>query len=439
MDNMQELRESTNPVFNTAKATLLQLAQAGHADAAMMAERLGLDLAGMTYSDERKKAMGQSNVATLELRYRSMNAFIQATGAKTIVDLPCGYTPRALEDFIGDKRYIGCDLPAVAEEMGPLVEKILAERGQKRAVTYHGVDATNYASLRAALEGAKGPLCITTEGLLMYFTDSELAALLDNIRRILEEFGGVWITQDPEVSRVYISMTMVVMNDPAQAKAAVEALDKSGGDMRTVLKAMAGDNAQSTLNASKKTFSGAADVNFGNVMLVKGTPEQFAAAKDFLRAHGLKAEFTPVAERMPKLGSLDPERTELARQTMEHISLWTITPDGDAVPMADAGGDGFGVSIRARGGVMDVALKGRVDSISAPEFLAAYEKAAGAIDLTDVHVDMSELAYISSAGLRVLLRMIKGVQPGRVSVSGANETVRDILTQTGYADLLTMV
>ena len=437
MDNMQELRERTNPVFNTAKATLLQLAQAGHADAAMMAEKLGLDLAGMTYSDERKKAMGQSNVATLELRYRSMNAFIQATGAKTVVDLPCGYTPRALEDFIADKRYIACDLPAVAEEMGPLVDKMLAERGQKRDVAYHGVDGTNYASLRAALEGAQGPLCITTEGLLMYLTQPELAALKDNIRRILEEFGGVWITQDPEVSRVYISMTMVVMNDPAKAKAAVEALGRSA-NMSEVLKAMAGDKAQSTLNASKSTFSGEADVKFGNVMLVRGTPEQFAAAKDALRAHGLKAELTPVAERMPKLGSLDGERTELARQAMEHISLWTITPDGDGAPLADAGGDAFGVSIRARGGAMDVALRGRVDSITAPEFLAAYEKAAGAMDLTDVHVDMSALAYISSAGLRVLLMMIKVVQPGHVALSGVNDTVRDILTQTGYADMVTM-
>ena len=147
-----------------------------------------------------------------------------------------------------------------------------------------------------------------------------------------------------------------------------------------------------------------------------------------------------MAERMPKLGSLSPEKTELVRQAMERINLWTITPDrATLLHRTDGGGDGFGVSIRARGGVMDVTLRGRVDSLTAPEFLAAYEKAAGAMELADVHVDMSELAYISSAGLRVLLMMIKAVQPGHVSVSGANETVRDILTQTGYADMLTLV
>ena len=435
MDNVQELREKTNPVFNTAKATLLHLTQAGHADAAMMAEKLGLDLAAVTHSDEEKTAMGQSNVAIVELRYRSMNAFIQASGAKTVVDLPCGYTPRALEDFIADKRYIACDLPAVAEEMGPLVDEILAGRGWKRDVAYQGVDATNYASLRAALEGAEGPLCITTEGLLMYLTQPELAALMDNIRRILEEFGGVWITQDPEVGRVYIAMTVVSMSsDPAAAKAAMDALG-GGADMGTALK---GIKAQSALGASMNTFGGEADVDFSKAMNYR--PEQAEAAeKDLLHAHGLKVELTPVAERMPRLGSLDPERTELARQAMERINLWTITPDKTTLlHVTDGGGDGFGVSIRARGGVMDVVLRGRVDSITAPEFLVAYEKAAGSMDLTDVHVDMSELAYISSAGLRVLLMMIKAVQPGHVSVSGVNETVRDILTQTGYADMVTM-
>lgn len=430
MDNVRDLRERTNPVFNTARATLLQLAQAGHAEAAMMAEKLGLDLAAMTASDEGKKAMSQSNVAILELRYRSMNAFIQATGAKTIVDLPCGYTPRALEDFLADTRYIACDLPAVAEEMGPLVERVLAQRGEKRDVAYHGVDATNYASLRAALEGAQGPLCITTEGLLMYFTQSELAAVMDNIRRILEEFGGVWITQDPEVVRVYIAMTVVVMSDPATAGAAVAALD-SGVDMNAVLKARQGE--QSTLLATKASFGAST-----NVMTVKGAPEQLAAAKDFLRAHGLKAELTPVAERMPALGSLPPEKADLARKAMERISVWTISPDGAAVPLAGVGSDAFGVSIQARGGVMDVALRGRVDSLTAPDFLAAYEKAAGAMELTDVRLDVSELAYISSAGLRVVLMMIKAVQPGHVAVSGASETVREILTQTGYTDMLTM-
>lgn len=127
------------------------------------------------------------------------------------------------------------------------------------------------------------------------------------------------------------------------------------------------------------------------------------------------------------------------QELREKTNLVFNTAKATLLHRTDGGGDGFGVSIRARGGVMDVALRGRVDSLTAPEFLAAYEKAAGAMELADVHVDMSELAYISSAGLRVLLMMIKAVQPGHVSVSGVNGTIRDIMTQTGYADMLTLV
>ena len=435
MDDVQELRERTNPVFNTAKATVMQLAQAGNADAGLLAERLGIDIASVAGSDEQRKAMSLSNVAILELRYGSMNAFIQATGAKTVVDLPCGYTPRALEDFMADKRYIACDLPAVADEMGPLAAKVLAERGQRRDVKYYGVDATNYKSVRAALNGAEGPLCITTEGLLMYLTESELAAVCDCVRRLLEEFGGVWITPDPEVTRVYIAVTMAVMGDPSIAAALTDALGGKA-DMGTVLRAMAGDKARSTLNATRDTFSDKAEVNFGNVLTVKGTPEQFAAAEGFLRRHGLKTRRTPVAEKMPKLNSLDPDRQELVRQAMEHISLWTMTPEGKLPARQADTGDAFSVAISAQGGAMGVVLRGRVDSISAPDFLAAYEKAARTMDVRDIHIDMSALAYISSAGLRVLLMMIKRVGQGHVSVSGTNKTVRDILTQTGYADML---
>lgn len=51
-------------------------------------------------------------------------------------------------------------------------------------------------------------------------------------------------------------------------------------------------------------------------------------------------------------------------------------------------------------------------------------------------VDMSKLEYISSAGLRVLLIMVKRFGPGHVTVTRANELVSSILDQTGYADLL---
>ena len=79
-----------------------------------------------------------------------------------------------------------------------------------------------------------------------------------------------------------------------------------------------------------------------------------------------------------------------------------------------------------------------VDSLTAPEFLAAFEKAADAHVLTDARVDMSHLEYISSAGLRVLLIMVKRLGAGHVTATGANELVLSIFEQTGYDNVLTI-
>ena len=48
-----------------------------------------------------------------------------------------------------------------------------------------------------------------------------------------------------------------------------------------------------------------------------------------------------------------------------------------------------------------------------------------------MEVDCSRLEYISSAGLRVLLIMHKACTGG-VSLHGENESVREILEQTGF-------
>ena len=85
---------------------------------------------------------------------------------------------------------------------------------------------------------------------------------------------------------------------------------------------------------------------------------------------------------------------------------------------------------------MKLTLRGRLDSITAPELLSVYEKTAAGGTPEKIAVDMSALEYISSAGLRVLLMMIKQTGNGNLTVTGQNETVQNILDQTGIADLV---
>jgi O-methyltransferase involved in polyketide biosynthesis len=180
----QDLLERINPVFNTAKMTLFQLASAGDRDAANIADALGLTLEG-TQDDATPEEL-LSNEIILETRFRTMGVLAEKSGFPTEVDLPCGYTPRAIEFARKGIRFVGLDLPAAINEAGPIITSLVDE-DKRHLVRFEGVDATNYESLKKVFDEIPGEVCITTEGLLMYFTDSEAGELCDNIRRILNQ------------------------------------------------------------------------------------------------------------------------------------------------------------------------------------------------------------------------------------------------------------
>ena len=95
------------------------------------------------------------------------------------------------------------------------------------------------------------------------------------------------------------------------------------------------------------------------------------------------------------------------------------------------------IETKKDGTSLTLALAGRLDTMTAPELeQAAHTALAGITDLT---VDMKALEYISSAGLRVLLSMQKTMnKQGKMTVTGANETVLEVFEVTGFSDILTI-
>ena len=89
----------------------------------------------------------------------------------------------------------------------------------------------------------------------------------------------------------------------------------------------------------------------------------------------------------------------------------------------------------AENGKTTIALKGRLDTVTAPEF-ESYVKSS--FDETnELVLDFSELEYISSAGLRVLLASQKEMaKRGGMKLVNVNETVMEIFEVTGFSDIL---
>ena len=103
---------------------------------------------------------------------------------------------------------------------------------------------------------------------------------------------------------------------------------------------------------------------------------------------------------------------------------------------SEVGSKDFDASADLRDGTMFLTLKGRLDTMTAPNLLAFYEKNKEQIH--GVYVNCRDLDYISSAGLRVLLIMQKGSENG-VTIAEINEVVREILEQTGFDSILTVI
>lgn len=84
-------------------------------------------------------------------------------------------------------------------------------------------------------------------------------------------------------------------------------------------------------------------------------------------------------------------------------------------------------------------VKGRLDTMTAPQLDKEVETNLEGTEL--LTIDFSELDYISSAGLRVLLSAHKSMkrQGGSMVVRGANEEVREVFTITGFSEILTIM
>ncbi|MCI2048990.1 MAG: STAS domain-containing protein [Lachnospiraceae bacterium] len=87
------------------------------------------------------------------------------------------------------------------------------------------------------------------------------------------------------------------------------------------------------------------------------------------------------------------------------------------------------------GSSLTVKVGGRLDTTTAPELDTHL---ASALDgVKDLVFDFSDLEYISSAGLRVLLATVKRMnKQGTMVVKNANEIVKEVFDVTGFMDIL---
>ena len=87
-----------------------------------------------------------------------------------------------------------------------------------------------------------------------------------------------------------------------------------------------------------------------------------------------------------------------------------------------------------RDGTLVISLSGRLDTLTAPELEKELNASLPSAD--KLVIDLTDLAYISSAGLRTLLSAHKVMSvKGGMTVTGANELVSEVFDVTGFSDI----
>ena len=410
MNNIQELREVVNPVFNTAKACLEFDANNGDPDSRLLLNTLGFE---SMMEQNAKQTVPPEMLAVarrltpvfssyVESRFHCVNRLLSSRPDRTIIDLPCGYTARGIKMSHMGRNYYGFDLPAVIDIIAPAVAKI---SDGDEAIHYAAVDATNYETMEAPLSGTAASLLITTEGLLMYLTQPELEEVFSNVRRLLQKHGGSWVLVDRTYYLNEQRIADVILHGDMQAMGMFKAVSAKGAGTM-------------------------ADIKTYNNVFFQGNDTEVRA---FIQKMGFElreicmADYLP--DRLVSLASL-PQAEAGVREVFQTMFFWELTVREEKIGKTNENLP-FAIESSFENGLFTVAIQGRMDTITAPELLQRFQEIPG--KATAITVDVERMSYVSSAGLRVLLMMYKSLEDKRrFKLLNVSEDVREILAVTGF-------
>ena len=82
-------------------------------------------------------------------------------------------------------------------------------------------------------------------------------------------------------------------------------------------------------------------------------------------------------------------------------------------------------------------VSGRLDTQTAPELEKEIDSVLA--DIKELTFDFANLEYVSSAGLRVILKAQKAMNAqGSMKLTGVNDSIMEVFDITGFLDILTI-
>jgi O-methyltransferase involved in polyketide biosynthesis len=141
-----------------------------------------------------------------EARHKLIDKLIIKSGVKQILEIASGVSARGLiltEDK--DVNFVELDLPAMMAEKKSIIAKLIEKGKVKNRPNLHLEEgnALNQSDFdKATRHFKKEPVAVINEGLLRYLNFNEKGIVAENVRKLLERFGGLWITPDISMKRI---------------------------------------------------------------------------------------------------------------------------------------------------------------------------------------------------------------------------------------------
>jgi O-methyltransferase involved in polyketide biosynthesis len=147
------------------------------------------------YAGEMKKA---TLAPQLEARYKLVDRLIGSVGVNQILEVASGLAPRGLNLTSANPEihFVDTDFPAMIDDKRDILQNLGITLPTN--LTMRHVDALSQSDLAAAASSfsVHEPVVVVNEGLMRYLDFDKKTIYANNVRKLLEQFGGVWITPD---------------------------------------------------------------------------------------------------------------------------------------------------------------------------------------------------------------------------------------------------
>lgn len=228
----------------------------------------------------------------VEARAKSITNYLRRTGRRQVLELASGILMRGLH-MTADSglKYVHSDLPEILEEEKSLEKTLCQILGIpfRQNLYYEPVNAICPEQITAAARHFdEGPIAVVHEGMMNYFSKDEKIKLALNIKELLKQFRGVWITPDFSTKERYNRY----LTNP---------------DMAKIMEAVSGATARDLYNCA-----------FDNEEEIR----------QFIRTQGFKAEVLKQFDGRYKLTSLENSQIPEKRidEMFKDARLWVLTP-----------------------------------------------------------------------------------------------------------------